>query len=127
MKRTNTLPFFQIDSGQVLSEAMGRPLEDMGLYLLLMAIYWEGECRLPARDVLLRKLQIKGKKVAALDRLITELFPDGIHEQLDHQRENALKTSQRNAENVRRRYGNPQKSQESSGSPQGVNSGADDF
>lgn len=127
MKRTNTLPFFQLDSGQVLLASMGRTDEEMGLYLKLMAIYWEGECRLPARDALIRKMGVKGKKLAVLELVLDDFFPDGIHVQLDQQKANALKTSLRNTANVRKRYEQQPEVQDSSGKPQTQDADPTDF
>lgn len=111
MKRTNTLPYFQLDSGQVLLASLGRSDEEMGLYLKLMAMYWEGDCRLPFRDTLVRKLGVKGKKLAVLELVLEDFFPDGVHEQLDLCRDIALKTSERQSANARKGHaqrGNPQ-------------------
>ena len=107
MKRTNTLPFFQVDSGQLLYESKGQSLEQMGIYFLLKAMYWENECRLPPRETLVRKLKMTPKKAAVMDGVIETFFPDGVHTHLDQCRENALKTSVRNSENVRQRYKKP--------------------
>lgn len=118
MKRTSTLPYFQLDSGQVLLASMGHTHEEMGLYLLLMATYWEGNCRLPSREDLARKLGMlrSPKKMALLDQVIDEFFPGGVNEPLDQCKANALKTSQRQSANAqkghaqRRQEGNPAKS-----------------
>lgn len=107
MKRTTTLPFFQVDSGQLLYESMGLSLEQMGIYILLMAMYWENECRLPPRENLVRKLKLSPKKAAIMDGVIETFFPDGIHTNLDQCKENALQTSRRNSENIRQRYRKP--------------------
>lgn len=118
MKRTSTLPYFQLDSGQVLLASMGHSHEEMGLYLLLLATYWEGDCRLPAREDLAKKLGMlrSPKKLALLDQVIDEFFPGGVNEQLDQCKANALKTSARQSANAqkghtqRRSGGNPEKS-----------------
>lgn len=107
MKRTNTLPFFQVDSGQLLYESMGMTLEQVGIYALLMAMYWENECRLPPRETLVRKLKMTPRKAVIMDGVIDTFFPDGVHTNLDQCRENALKTSARNSQNVSQRYKKP--------------------
>ncbi len=102
MKRTNTLPFFQLDSGQLLFESMGHSLEEMGIYLLLMAMYWENECRLPASATLIKKLTLTPRKAALMGGVIDDFFPDGVHANLDQCKANALATSRRNSENAQR-------------------------
>ena len=103
MKRTSTLPYFQLDSGKVLMDCMGHTMEERGMLLTLMAVYWEGECRLPSKDTLKRKLSIKGAKAAALlDRVLEDFFPDGLHEGLDLCKENALQTSRTNSANAQK-------------------------
>lgn len=108
MKRTNTLPFFQVDSGQLLYDSMGQSLEQMGIYVLLMAMYWENECKLPPRENLVRKLKLSARKAAVMDEVIDTFFPDGIHANLDLCKENALQTSRRNAANARRGHARQQ-------------------
>jgi uncharacterized protein YdaU (DUF1376 family) len=74
MRRTSTLPYFQLDSGKVLMECMGHSMEERGMFLTLMAMYWEGECRLPSKESLIQKLSIKGAKASALlDRVLEAL------------------------------------------------------
>lgn len=115
-KRTSTLPYFQLDGGQVLLDCMGFSMEERGMYLSLMAIYWEGGCRLPPQETLLRKLSLRGQKAAAtLDRVVQEFFPDGVNAHLDQCKENALQTSRRNAESAR--SGHQRRRQEAGMSP----------
>lgn len=103
MKRTSTLPYFQLDSGKVLLDCMGHTMEERGMLLTLMAMYWEGECRLPSKDTLIRKLSLKGAKAGALlDSVLEDFFPDGRHEGLDLCKANALKTSQSNSANAKK-------------------------
>lgn len=103
MKRTSTLPYFQLDSGKVLLDCMGLSWEERGMFLTLMAVYWEGECSLPTKDALKRKLSIKGAKAGALlDRVLEDSFPDGLHEGLDLCKANALQTSRTNSANAQK-------------------------
>ena len=116
MKRTSTLPYFQVDSGKLLMDLMGHSMEERGMLLTLMAMYWEGECRLPSKETLMRKLSIKGAKAGALlDRVLETFFPGGLNEGLDLCKANALKTSQSNSANARR--GHEQRRQVSGISP----------
>ena len=128
MRRTSTLPYFQLDSGKVLMECMGHSMDERGMLFTLMAIYWEGECRLPSKDTLMRMLSIKGAKAGALlDRVLEDFFPGGLNEGLDLCKANALKTSQSNSANARR--GHEQRRQVSGISPtvQSSNSHPGDF
>ena len=127
MKRASTLPFFQVDSGQMLASSMGRTHEEMGLFLMLMVMYWENDCRLPHRERLAEALQVRGKKLATLDKVIAIFFPGGVNEQLDLCKANALKTSQRQSANARKRYADSGQSKEISGNLQGRDLGAADF
>lgn len=127
MKRTNTLPYFQVDSGQVLLHSMGRTHEEMGIYFMLQAMYWENDCRLPPMERLAAQLRLKGKKLALLEQVIGDFFPDGINDQLDLCRANAMKTSQRNSTNAKKGHESREKSQEISENSQGMNSDSSDF
>lgn len=124
-KRTSTLPYFRLDGGTVLREAMGRSMEEMGIYVMLMAIYWEGDCRLPSRERLIQMLGLgRGQKAAAtLDRVIQEFFPDGVNAHLDQCRDDALGASRRGSENARK--GHERRRQEGEISPR-ANSGETD-
>lgn len=116
MKRTSTLPYFQLDSGKVLLDCMGHTMEERGMLLTLMAVYWEGECRLPSRETLMRKLSIKGAKAGALlDSVLEDFFPDGLHEGLNLCKDNALQTSRTNSANAQK--GHTQRKQVSGISP----------
>ncbi len=102
-KRTSTLPYFRLDGGKVLLDCAGFSMEERGLYLSLMAIYWEGDCRLPSRERLMRQLYLRGQRAATvLDRVLGEFFPDGINAHLDQCREEALKASRRGSANARK-------------------------
>ncbi len=118
MKRTSTLPYFQVDSGQVLLASMGRTHEEMGIYLMLLAMYWENDCRLPPKERLIAALQAKGKKKQALlEQVIAAFFPDGVNAHLDQCKANATTTSQRNAANAKKGHakrGNPEEIPENS-------------
>lgn len=127
MKRTNTLPYFQVDSGQVLLASMGRTHEEMGIYLMLQAMYWENDCRLPPRERLAGALRLKGKKLAVLEQVIDDFFPNGINEQLDLCKVNALKTSQRNSANAKKGHESRGKPEEISGNSQSSNSDPSEF
>ena len=127
MKRTNTLPFFQVDSGQVLAASMGRSHEEMGIYFMLLVMYWENDCRLPSRERLVEALRLRGKKLAVLEKVLGIFFPDGIHEQLDLCKENALKTSLRQSANARKGHAQRREPEEIPGNPQSRDSDADEF
>lgn len=127
MKRTNTLPYFQVDSGQVLLASMGRTDEEMGIYLKLMAMYWENNCQLPSRERLTKALQLRGRKLALLEQVIDDFFPDGINEQLDQCKDNALKISQRNAANASKGHESRGKPEEISENPQSGDPDPSDF
>lgn len=102
MKRTTTLPYYQLDSGRFLNDSLGRTLEETGIYSMLLAIYWEHGCRLPAPEVLIRKLRLTKRQVALMENIIDEHFPGGINEHLDLCRDQAMKIKQQNSENARR-------------------------
>lgn len=102
MKRTTTLPYFPTDSGKDLVLYGGLPLEEVGLCHMLKLYYWENECKLPPKDYLTRRLRLRGKQVAMLDRVIDDLFPDGINEYLDLCWDNAMDRKQRNSENAKK-------------------------
>ena len=128
MKRATTLPYFQVDSGKALLACMGRSHEEVGMYFLLMATYWENDCSLLPKDKLATKLGIRGKtKLATLENVITEFFPDGINEHLDLCRDNAMSRSKKNAENARKGHAQREKSQEISEKPHEVDSEDEDF
>ncbi len=128
MKRTSTLPYFQLDGGQVLLDCMGMSMEECGMYLRLMAIYWEGDCRLPSRERLMQKLGIRGAKAGAgLDRVLGEFFPDGVNEHLDQCRENALQTSRRNSANASKGHQQRKKPAGISPKTHGVEDDPEDF
>lgn len=117
MKRTSTLPFFQVDSGKMNAEFMGLSMEERGMYVSLMLLYWENDCRLYSRESLVKKLGLRSQKGKdLLDSVIAEFFPDGTHVLLDACKENAEKTSKRQSANAqkghsqRRQEGNPAKS-----------------
>lgn len=101
---TSTPPYFPLDSGQVLRDAMGRSMEEMGIYSMLLALYWEGCCRLPPRERLAGMLHLKKKQLPALEAVLDAFFPDGVNDYLDQCRENVLKTSRRNSENAKKRH-----------------------
>jgi uncharacterized protein YdaU (DUF1376 family) len=129
MNRPSTLPFFQVDSGQVITASLGRSLEDMGMYLMLQALYWEAGCRLPSRETLHKKLYIgnSGKKKVALESVLEEFFPDGIHEGLDHCRDKALEVSRKNAANAKKGHERHRKPEESASFSQSAGGGPEDF
>lgn len=91
---------------------MGRSHEEMGVYFMLMAMYWENDCRLPSRERLAEALRLRGKKLAVLDKVIDLFFPDGVNEQLELCKTNALETSRRNSANARKGHAQREKSQE---------------
>lgn len=102
-KRTSTLPYFRLDGGTVLLDCMGFSMEERGMYLSLMAVYWECDCKLPSRERLTQVLGLRGQKAAAtLNRVLEEFFPDGVNEHLDLCREEALKASRRGSANARK-------------------------
>ena len=102
MKRTTTLPYYQLDSGRFLNDSLGRTLEETGIYSMLLAIYWEHGCRLPAPEVLTRKLRLNKRQVTLMWPIIDEHFPDGINEHLDLCRDQAMNVSRTNSANARK-------------------------
>ncbi|PUE29022.1 hypothetical protein B9Z39_02795 [Limnohabitans sp. JirII-29] len=74
-KSTTTVPYFKFDSGHFLTETMGLPDDVVGMYIRMMAIYWESGCALPSDELLKMKLGVKGKKAADnLNLILAQLF-----------------------------------------------------
>lgn len=81
---TTTMPYFKLDSGQFLSETMGLPNAEVGLYIKMMALYWEHGCKLPTKDLLILKLHSRTKKEKeSVEGLLNLFFPNNTHERLD--------------------------------------------
>lgn len=128
MKRTSTLPYFQLDSGKMLSECMGLSMEERGMYLSLMLLYWENDCRLYPRDALVKKLVLRSQKSKdLLATVIAEFFPDGVHARLDDCKANAERTSRQNSANVGKRYREKPGIEEKVRTPQEASSDPYDF
>ena len=112
----------------MLVSCMGLTMEERGMYFTLMILYWEGECMLPARETLIKKLGIRGRRAEGiLDNVLEEFFPDGIHEHLDLCRETALQTRRQNAANAQKGHEKRKNSGEISENSQGCDDMPPDF
>lgn len=105
MKPTTNKPYFQFDAGRFLADTMGYPSAHVGIYIRLMALYWESGHQLPAPDTLPRKLMITtDQEEEVLDEVLRTFFPNGRHEYLDGCLEHINEFSQKQREKAQARW-----------------------
>ena len=115
-RQTTTIPYFKFDTGQFLTETMGMPDDMVGMYVRMMAIYWESECSLPDDQLLRMKLGIKGKKATeTFEAIIQQFFGGNVrtHNRLDQSLIEVQGFKSRQSANARARW-NKQKEQSQS-------------
>ncbi len=105
--QTTTMPYFKFDSGQFLAETMGLPDAMVGMYVRLMALYWEHNCSLPSDEVLRRKLATRTKKDReSLDFIIEQFFggDQKRHQRLDQGMSEIQAVKTRQSTNAKARW-----------------------
>jgi uncharacterized protein YdaU (DUF1376 family) len=105
--QTTTMPYFKFDSGQFLAETMGLPDAMVGMYVRLMALYWEHNCSLPSDEVLRQKLATRTKKGReSLDFIIKQFFSGDQkrHERLDQGMSEIKAMKTRQSSNAKARW-----------------------
>ena len=92
------------------------PDDMVGMYVRMMAIYWESECSLPDDQLLRMKLGIKGKKATeTFEAIIQQFFGGNVrtHNRLDQSLIEVQGFKSRQSANARARW-NKQKEQSQS-------------
>lgn len=123
--KTYPAPWFKLHLAEYHRDTSGMTLEEKGIYLSLMVLYWEHGHTLPPNTA--KKIGIKEDQKEMLEEVLDSQFPGGIHAGLDQQQAEMQRATIRSRQAASKRWEKPeQPSGTAKAQPIAALAGADD-